>query len=344
MSRFVQVFGAFGVISVLSVGLLISSGCSPDLGAAPFKCNAGSPKCPEGYECNPGNICVQSGTCPEGIPGCGVVPPIGCGDGSCNAQDGETCENCEKDCGKCQPGCGDGTCTAPKEDCGTCPADCGKCPPVCGDNKCELPETAATCPQDCSTTQCGNGKCETGETVSNCPVDCQPKPVCGDSKCELPETEATCPADCKAGCPTPDTKCKDADTLEYCQDGKWTTEACSAVCATKYDYTTGCKFSSQSNKDVCICGNYSAFGEVCNADAKCEAGLICASFGGADGFCTRTCTNVGGFCSGAGFYDAECSSQKINGQNVCIFVCDFFIGCPQGLTCSDPLLGGICQP
>ncbi len=369
MSRFFQIKGVFGVISVFGLGLVVTTaGCSPDLGVAPFKCNVGSPQCPEGYECNAGNICVKEGTCPSEVPGCQTSSS--CGDGRCNAQEGETCQTCEKDCGKCQPGCGDGECTAPQEDCGTCPADCGACPPVCGDDNCELPETQATCPQDCSSTHCGNGKCETGETVSNCPADCKAQPVCGDGKCELPETVSNCPADCKAqpvcgdgkcelpetsatcpqdcqpSCPTPDTKCKDADTLEYCEQGTWKTAACTAICTSgNYDYTSGCRFSSQSNKDVCICGKYSAFGEVCSAETKCQAGLLCVSLGSATkGFCTKTCTNVGGTCSGAGWHQADCSSQQINGQNICIFSCDLLISCPKGLTCTDPLFGGTCQP
>jgi hypothetical protein len=45
---------------------------------------------------------------------------------------------------------------------------------VCGDGSCEVTETAAACPQDCTTPAapaCGNGKCEAGESTS-CAQDC----------------------------------------------------------------------------------------------------------------------------------------------------------------------------
>lgn len=337
--------GLMFVIGVAIVGILGLFGvaCSPDLGQAPFKCNTGFPKCPDGYQCNPAHICVPEGTCPEGIPGCAVAPPPGCGDGNCNASDGETCKTCEKDCGKCQAGCGDGKCNSPSEDCKSCPADCGQCPPSCGDGKCEGNEKT-TCPQDCSATTCGNGVCESGETVDNCPLDCK----CGDGKCELPETEATCPSDCKpTGCTDGTTQCVGTDTLKFCDKGVWKTELCTSICTSgNYDYTTGCKLSTQSNKEVCICGKYATFGGICNATEKCQTGLTCVSFGSGatDGFCTKTCTNTGYSCPGAPLWtQATCAQDTVGGQHVCIFDCDFLTDCPKGLHCNDPIQG-ICMP
>lgn len=44
------------------------------------------------------------------------------------------------------------------------------CAVLCGDGLCDVPETSASCPQDCPT--CGNGYCETFELSSTCPQDC----------------------------------------------------------------------------------------------------------------------------------------------------------------------------
>lgn len=337
--------------TLLASGLLVAAfaagGCSPELGDAPFFCNPGAPRCPSGYICNAANICIPEDRCPVGIPGCGQPPPPGCGDGTCDAPGGETCTNCEADCGKCQKGCGNAICEV-GEDCTNCAQDCGNCPTICGDKKCEGAENAQTCPQDCSPTQCGNNICEAGETQANCPADCKgTQPVCGNGKCESPETATSCPADCGGGgCTQDDTRCKDADTLEYCENNVWQPDTCLNICTSNnYDYTTGCQLSTQTSEYVCICGRYSSFGDVCDGTAKCQTGLICASYGGTQGFCTKNCSNVGGLCSGAPWGTmAECSTDTIGGKNVCVFACDFFTDCPQDLYCSDPFSGGYCEP
>ena len=42
--------------------LTCACGCTPpDLGDAPFYCNIGMPKCPEGYHCVSGDVCVRDG-------------------------------------------------------------------------------------------------------------------------------------------------------------------------------------------------------------------------------------------------------------------------------------------
>jgi hypothetical protein len=73
-----------------------------------------------------------------------------CGDGSCDATVGESCESCAPDCGDCSF-CGDGSCdTNDGETCDTCPSDCNACSP-CGNGICDagLGETDLDCPQDC---------------------------------------------------------------------------------------------------------------------------------------------------------------------------------------------------
>jgi hypothetical protein len=60
-----------GIGRHLLLGLLLAplAGCSPDLGAIPFFCNKGYPKCPDGYTCTD-NYCHREDECPEVIPGC----------------------------------------------------------------------------------------------------------------------------------------------------------------------------------------------------------------------------------------------------------------------------------
>ena len=127
--------------------------CDPQNCSAPehadAKCiqNACDFECHEGYR-KEGNACVSN-----------QADSPYCGDGECN--NGETCESCEDDCGKCEtePKCGDGECNN-GETCESCEADCGKCEtePKCGDGKCDSSETYASCKTDCAELHpCANG-------------------------------------------------------------------------------------------------------------------------------------------------------------------------------------------
>jgi len=85
-----------------------------------FYLTADPPMCGDD-ECNPGESCQN---CEED---CGVCE---CGNDTCDEVDGEDCFSCEEDCGTCDPNIcnGNGTCTAP-ENCSNCSADCGFCSP-----------------------------------------------------------------------------------------------------------------------------------------------------------------------------------------------------------------------
>ncbi len=78
-----------------------AAGCSPDLGEAPFLCAAGTPLCPEGYQCVAGadkrSYCVKEGTCPATVPGCvkDTTPGV-CGNGRCEWDESE--RFCPQDC------------------------------------------------------------------------------------------------------------------------------------------------------------------------------------------------------------------------------------------------------
>ena len=58
-----------------------------------------------------------------------------CGDGVCDAANGESCGTCAPDCGPCLPPvpvCGDLFCDGLHgESCSTCAQDCGSCAPLC---------------------------------------------------------------------------------------------------------------------------------------------------------------------------------------------------------------------
>lgn len=65
-------------IMFLAPGLVVAAfcGCGMDLGDAPFKCNKGNPKCPDGYECK-NDFCMREGVClPKLDPSC-PSPPDG---------------------------------------------------------------------------------------------------------------------------------------------------------------------------------------------------------------------------------------------------------------------------
>lgn len=72
----VNMLGAGLALALLCAGG--AAGCGDmDLGDAPFNCNKGSPKCPDGYECNAkSNVCVREGTCPwPAVPTCPAPAP-----------------------------------------------------------------------------------------------------------------------------------------------------------------------------------------------------------------------------------------------------------------------------
>ncbi|NUN12249.1 MAG: PQQ-binding-like beta-propeller repeat protein [Myxococcales bacterium] len=97
-----------------------------------------------------------------------AVCPV-CGDGQCTA--GETCADCEQDCGFCS--CGDGVCEAP-EDCNLCQSDCG-----CGDNGLCMAD-GQCCTPDCDGIECGNDGC--GGSCGSCGAN----HICNEGgQCEL---------------------------------------------------------------------------------------------------------------------------------------------------------------
>lgn len=115
------------------------------------------------------------------------APKVVCGDKFCG--EGESCLDCDYDCGPCEVDCGDGLCV-PGESCATCAGDCGKCSNTCGNGSCEPIEDCASCAADCGNCQlnCGDGACGNGETCDTCPDDCG---KCFEGDCN-PYTSAQC--------------------------------------------------------------------------------------------------------------------------------------------------------
>ena len=153
-----------------------------------------------GKECGDDGCDGVCGTCPGQLQceeGLCVVGGV-CGDGACEGDVGETCANCDVDCG-----CGDGICVGGAccmPDCGGaecggdgCGGTCGACDGplacvggvclleggTCGDGTCdpEAVETCKTCADDCG---CDGGVCAPEQVC--CYPSCDGL-LCGDDGC-----------------------------------------------------------------------------------------------------------------------------------------------------------------
>jgi len=124
-----------------------------------------------------------------------------CGNGVCEAGNGEDCVSCAADCNGKQGGkpsgrfcCGDGD---------------GVNPLPCSDATCSSGGWQCTdVPVEPSTFCCGDGLCEGDEDSFSCEVDCGPPPFCGDGTCDPGEDSCSCAGDCGAP-PATETQCAD---------------------------------------------------------------------------------------------------------------------------------------
>jgi hypothetical protein len=231
--------------------------------------------CDNGLFCDGSETCDVVNDCQDGSPQCTepllacdedldeCVPTLCNKNGVCEG--GEDCNNCAEDCiSGTTPGadCGNGICEASNGENGvTCPADCasklngkpqdrfscgfgdGYAPEGCGgDSRCvtdgfdctEVPvEPGAYC--------CGDAICEGAEDGFTCEVDCGLAPFCGDGSINLPGEQ-----------------CDGADLggqTCFSQGFDSGTLACTGTC--QFD-TTGCEGSS--------CG---LPGASCSANSEC---------------------------------------------------------------------------
>jgi hypothetical protein len=186
-------------------------------------------------------------------------------DGACEVD--EDCNGCSGDCIAASGAvCGNGQCEAGNgEDCVNCPADCngvqsgkpaeryccgfgGAGAVGCGDTRCtadgRLCTTVAVAPSCC-----GDASCSGIENGNNCELDCgppPPSPVCGDGTCNSEEDRCSCAADC--GVPG----------AELCNDG--VDNDC--------DLAVDCNDTTCSGSADCTCGQT---GSICSSDADCCA-------------------------------------------------------------------------
>ncbi|HLD80608.1 MAG TPA: hypothetical protein VJA40_01255, partial [archaeon] len=213
-----------------------------------------------------------------------------------------------------------------------CRQDCGACPPLpsCGDGACLLPETCATCPNDCGSCPlpyCGDSHCQgvlLGETCATCPSDCCS--LCGDRVCDgafYGETCATCPQDC-GNCVTSCSSFNSLSCGSSCQDCTQT-HGVGAVCnggvcscppetTSCRDSLTGVRFCTAPRADPRNCGGCSALGSVpqgencldkqevcylgncgvtaCTTNSNCSALGTAYKCCGTAGTSVKACTNV----------------------------------------------------
>jgi len=135
-----------------------------------------------GGQCNNNDTCEfgeDFTSCPND---CAQVSGALCGNGLCEAGDGEDCITCAQDCagrqkGKNQWCCGNG---------GNTPIGCGT---DANDNRCVDASQNLFCRVTARlSAMCGDMLCEGQETITNCAIDCDPNAVCQPAE----PTEVSC--------------------------------------------------------------------------------------------------------------------------------------------------------
>ncbi len=248
-------------------------------------------------------ICVKE--CVMKCSGCSLGPPL-CGNGKCDATQGEACNTCPKDCGECPIVCGDGKC-GKTELCSTCPKDCGTC-------------TSASCCLPHSGTGCKD------KTVADCV--CATNPECCTKQwtaacASMADQCGSCSGDCCAqhagpGC--------DDEAIEECVCGQL-----ASCCKVQWDMTcvglAGSKCSGCGAAGKCGDGNCeTVVGEnclSCVADCPCGAGQKCNQ----GVCCLPDC--AGRECGGDGC-GGSCGSCKVG---TCFGgLCETGLGCSESYT------------
>lgn len=177
--------------------------------------------CEMGEDCTCPNDCIS-----------GAI--AACGNGVCEAGDGENCLSCPEDCNGKQNGnparrycCGDGG--------GENPTDCGDPRCVSEGLECSDEPTDPYC--------CGDGFCEGAEDSATCEIDCGPPSACGDGTCDLDESQCSCSSDCGSALGS-ETNCadgvdEDCDGLIDCVDPDCEFDAACDACTPTHSKEKG---------------------------------------------------------------------------------------------------------
>ena len=321
--------------------------------------------------CNGG---PQPSATPAASPGASMTSPPGpgtCGDGRCGS--GESCFDCEADCGACGTQCGQGNggqqscsqgCCSKYGFCGFgdvfCGAGCqqayGMCnggpqpslapsaapssnPPFCGDNVCGSGESCGSCPNDCGACPpfCGNGVCEAGESCGSCPNDCGVCPQPSASPMASTPSGSCGNGRCEVGesCFDCEADCGSCGT--QCGQGNGGNRVCAQGCCSKFGF---CGL----NDLFCGEGCQEGFGS-CSGGPQPSATPLPPNTCG-DGMCSgdescSTCTSDCGSCRlecgpGDGG-DQSCVAGCCGPSGWCGFGASFCgVGCQQGYGMCDP--------
>ena len=305
-----------GCGELCQVGGCVFTACD-DLECGGDGCGGSCGACPEHHACVEG-LCVYLSYC---------------GDGTCDGD--EDCASCAEDCGAC---CGDGSCDAAQgEDCTTCAADCGcGCGEVCeaggcvftaceglacGDDGCggscgDCPEHHACVAGACVfVSWCGDGACDDDEDCASCAEDCGE--CCGDGVCDEAQGEDcdACAEDCGCGCG------------EVCEAGGCVFTACEGL-ACGEDSCGGscgeCLAHHVCEAGACVytpwCGDYvCGEGEDCSScplDCVCGCGESCAA-----GACVFTaCEGMQCGEDGCGGSCGDCPEHHVCTGGACVHV------------------------
>ncbi len=198
-----------------------------------------APTCDGDGTCEAGEDCLG---CPADCPSFPLSAAV-CGNGLCEAGDGEDCVNCAVDCAGQQSGKPSGR---------FCCGFGGDGPVGCGDPACTTGGFSCTeVPQGPGgDTCCGDLTCEAPEDGFNCALDCGSPPACGDGTCDPGEDECGCAADC--GLPP-------IDELGLCTDGM----------DNDCDFDVDCDDADCGSDPACVCGSR---GDACVTGNDCCSG------------------------------------------------------------------------
>jgi len=296
-----------------------------------------------------------AGICVVECGGCGLPP--NCGDGTCFADEKESCTNCPEDC-PCGEGevCFKDECCAPAcdgKECGDdgCGGACGTCTAglFCIEGKC-LPNNGCIetyqagcdgCPCEECVCEIDSGCCDIwwgwgwdswciGLCESDC-GGCANLENCGDGVCqEGDESCQSCPGDCLCGegqkCYKGKCCAASCDGIECGDDGCG--GDCGECSAGKYCVDGQCQANDGCQETMEVgCGGCQCEQCVCEIDFFC----CDPEWGGWDSWCVDECMYD---CGGCGVAMPNC------GDGVCVesegedcTECPDDCSCPEGLTC-----------